>query len=173
MRSAVYRPTQSLQVLSATTHNPRYQHAPYTMDVLVSLPTYRVLICTPCGKAIIPRHLFAHLRRLHMSHSYALGSVELIHRSVKDTLPSIIEAPLVDPNKENVTFPPPDSEPLPGLQLHQAFGCNHCPFACGPLEVMMQHYNQNHALNRRTRGGLKSRPNGPLRERLDREHYGD
>lgn len=38
---------------------------------------------------------------------------------------------------------------------------------------MKQHYNVQHAIIRRHRGGNKATPIGLHRERLDREHYGD
>jgi hypothetical protein len=44
--------------------------------------------------------LQAHLNKLHIKQSTALASRALIRISVKKTLPSMLEKPLLDPRKE-------------------------------------------------------------------------
>jgi hypothetical protein len=70
------------------------------IDILIYLPRYRVMGCKPYGVAIAPHRLQAHLNKLHIKQSTALASRALIRISVKKTLPSMLEKPLLDPRKE-------------------------------------------------------------------------
>jgi hypothetical protein len=101
-----------------------------SMDILVHLPNHGVVVCRPCGVAIAPHNLQAHLNRLHIEQSTALASRDLVRTFVNETLPSMLEKPLLDPRTEELRLPEPDCKALPGLRLYQGFGCNSCGFVC-------------------------------------------
>lgn len=127
------------------------------MDILLHLPAHRVLVCLPCGIAVAPHRLQSHLRMLHLEQSGALATRELVKRFVIDTLPSILDRPLLDPRTEPVQLPATDSEPLPGLKVYTGLGCNHCPVVCKNANQIRQHYNTSHATVRKHRGGPRTR----------------
>ena len=88
------------------------------MDILLHLPNHGVIVCRPCGVAIAPHNLQAHLNRLHIEQSTALGSRDLVRIFVNETLPSILEKPLLDPRTEELYLLELDSKALPGLRLY-------------------------------------------------------
>lgn len=143
------------------------------MDVLQWLPEYRMLVCKCSGVAVTQAKLFGHLRQLHMQHSPSLGTPQLIHAFIKNILPTILNGPILDPFKEPVILPGPDREALPGLKITRGFGCDHCPFVSKNLGSIQRHFNEKHAAVRRRRGGLLGTAKGDLRDRLDREHFGE
>ena len=87
------------------------------MDVLLYLPSYRVMVCKPCGVAIAPHRLQAHLNKLHIKQLTALASCDTVRRFVNKTLPSILDSPLLDLRKENVHLPDLDCKALPRLKI--------------------------------------------------------
>ena len=89
-----------------------------SMDILVHLPNHGVVVCRPCGVAIAPHNLQAHLNRLHIEQSTALASRDLVRIFVNETLPSMLEKPLLDPRTEELRLPEPDCKALPGLRLY-------------------------------------------------------
>ena len=89
-----------------------------SMDILVHLPNHGVVVCRPCGVAIAPHNLQAHLNRLHIEQSTALASRDLVRTFVNETLPSMLEKPLLDPRTEELRLPEPDCKALPGLRLY-------------------------------------------------------
>jgi hypothetical protein len=100
------------------------------MDILVHLPNHGAVVYPPCGVAIAPHNLQAHLDKLHIEQSTALASRGLVRIFVDETLPSMLENPLLDPRTEELRLPEPDCKALPGLRLYQGFGCNSCGFVC-------------------------------------------
>lgn len=130
------------------------------MDILLHLPAHRVMVCLPCGIAVAPHRLQNHLKKLHLGQSGPLATRELVRRFVIDTLPSILDRPLLDPRAESVQLPATDSEALPGLKVHTGLGCNHCAAVCKNANQIRQHYNTSHAAVRKHRGGPRTRQKG-------------
>jgi hypothetical protein len=100
------------------------------MDILLHLPAYRVLVCQPYEVVVAPYRLQDHLNKFHLGQSRVLATRELVRRFVIDTLPSILDRPLLDPRAELIELPATDSEALPGLKVHIGLGCNHYPVVC-------------------------------------------
>lgn len=131
-----------------------------SMDILVHLPNHGVIVCRPCGVAIAPQNLQAHLNRLHVEQSTALASRDLVRTFVNQTLPSMLETPLLDPRTEELRLPEPDCKALPGLRLYVGFGCNSCGFVCKSMNQIRQHQNVEHSPVRKHRGGKRVRNRG-------------
>jgi hypothetical protein len=121
------------------------------------LPSHGVMVCKPCGVAIAPHNLQAHLNKLHIEQSTALASRGLVRTFVNETLPSMLEKPLLDPRTEEVHLPEPDREALPGLKISQGFGCNSRGYVCKGVNRIRQHHNVEHAPIRKHRGGKRMR----------------
>ena len=86
------------------------------MDILLHLPNHGVIVCRPCGVAIAPHNLQAHLNRLHVEQSTALASRDLVRTFVNEALSSMLEKPLLDLRTEQLRLPKPDCKALPGTQ---------------------------------------------------------
>jgi hypothetical protein len=127
------------------------------MDILVHLPSHGVMICKPCGVAIAPQNLQAHLNKLHIEQSTALASRNLFQTFVNETPPSMLEKPLLDPYTEELHLPELDCKALPGLKVYQDFGCNSCRFVCKSMNQIRQHHNVEHARVRKHRRGKRVR----------------
>ena len=139
------------------------------MDLLQFLPEYRVLICKPCRKGLLPGKLFSHFRKLHMADSPPLASIKSIRLLIDEVLPTHMDQPLLDPSKEPPLFPPADCDALPWLPIHDGWGCNYCHFVRKSVVDMRKHYNSAHARVRRRRGGAS---HGAAKARYDEEHFG-
>jgi hypothetical protein len=126
------------------------------MDILIHLPSYRVMVCKPCGVAVPPYMLQAHLNKLHIEQLTALASRNLVRFFVKEIIPLLLGKPLLDPRTEIVVLPDPDCESLPGLSILQGFGCNSCEYVCKGIDQIHQHYNVKHAPVRKYRGGPRT-----------------
>jgi hypothetical protein len=139
------------------------------MDILLYLPSYRVMVCKPCGVAIAPHRLQAHLNKLHVEQSTALASRDTVRRFVNETLPSILDSPLLDPRKENVHLPDLDCEALPGLKILQGLGCNSCGYVCKGIDQIRQHHNVEHASFRKHRGGPRKKHSSARQSEIDHQ----
>lgn len=142
------------------------------MDILLYLPSYRVMVCKPCGIAVAPHRLQAHLNKLHVEQSTALASRDLVRRFVNETLPSILDSPLLDPRKENVHLPDLDCEALPGLRILQGLGCNSCGYVCKGIDQIRQHHNVEHASFRKHRGGPRKKHSSTRQSEIDHQLIG-
>lgn len=86
-------------------------------------------------------------------------------------LPSLPRKPL-DPLIEDLPTLAPGEEALPALRVHSGYGCTHCHFVTKRQDNASRHYNARHAPVRRGPGAV-SQAKGALRQRLDREHFGE
>lgn len=128
-----------------------------SMNILVHLPNHGVIVCRPCGVAIAPHNLQAHLNRLHIEQSTAPASRDLVQAFVDETLPSMLEKPLLDPRTEEIRSPESDCKALPGLRLCQGFRYNSRGFVCKSINQIRQQQNVQYARVRRHRGGKRVR----------------
>jgi hypothetical protein len=143
------------------------------MDLFYYIREYRVLACRRCSAGIAPTHLVTHVYEQHRGYIQEFSSRKTIAQWIEVQLLPSLSHGLVDPATEALVFPPTDADPLPVLKVFAGTGCNHCPFVTKSERVVRQHYNVHHAPIRRQRGGAKSTARGQLRERLDREHFGE
>jgi hypothetical protein len=74
------------------------------MDLFKYLPEYRVLVCLSCQFAIPPTSLKGHLRKHQGKHAVVLTAQQI------DTVTKLMLCfDLLDPAKEPIAFPDPDS----------------------------------------------------------------
>lgn len=91
---------------------------------------------------------------------------------IDEEIPAILDRPLLDPRREHVSLPALDCEALPGLHIHRGVGCNYCRLVCKGTEAMRKHYNVEHALVRRTQGGVRRHRGSSAKLAQDFEHFG-
>lgn len=136
------------------------------------LQEQRVLVCTPCAAGVVPKHLVTHIRTNHRLYSDDFRTKQSTTEWVQDVLlPSLPCKPL-DPLIENLPIPPPGDEALPALEVHTGYVCTDCHFVTKREDNASGHSNVRHAPVRRSRGAV-SQAKGALRQRLDREHFGE
>ena len=109
----------------------------------------------------------------HRHYAHEFRTRPATQRWVEERLMPTLSGGLVDPTLETTVLPPTNCSPLPALAVQRGIKCAYCIYICHNEGVMKQHYNVQHAAVRRHRGGNKANATGLLRERLDREHYGD
>ena len=143
------------------------------MDLFQYIQEYHVLACRACGTCVVPKHLVSHIWSKHRNYGHDFRTRPLIEQWIQERLMPTVSHGLLDPAEETLALPAPGIEPLPALPVHSGFECTHCSYITRNEGVMRQHYNVQHAVVRRHRGGNKATATGLLRERLDREHYGD
>ncbi|BCR92113.1 uncharacterized protein ACHE_80013A [Aspergillus chevalieri] len=122
------------------------------MDLFLYNDTHRLWICGPCGFAVRPAHLAAHLANRHPKHPSA--ATPALRRAACALM---LKRPCWDPAREPdrpVPPPPaPGSPPVPGLPVHPGYRCPHpdCAYiVCNP-ESLLRHRTRIHA-DRRPRG---------------------
>lgn len=132
----------------------------------------RVLICKSCAAGVVPKHLKTHIRTHHRHYSSDFRTKRSTTDWVQNVLlPSLSRKPL-DPLIEDLPIPAPGEEALPALRVHSGYGCTHCHFVTKREDNASRHYNARHAPVRRGPGAV-SQAKGALRQRLDREHFGE
>lgn len=102
-------------------------------DILVHVPEYGVAICSTCRYAVQPAGLSKHLLRHGVYRNERYAQVERF-RKLK----------LLEP--EDVPVPPPHSNPIPKLPVHQGRKClaEDCSYICISEKRMQQHWRLNH-----------------------------
>jgi hypothetical protein len=129
------------------------------MDILEYLPQYRIVLCKLCKSAIHPSALPKHCQKAHgRCHStlFSNRTNELF----------------LDPRVESLPLPQTECEPFVHLRVEDGFGCNYYTLVSKIVSVLREHYNVEHALLRRSRGGQKGSSSRAVRETLEREHFG-
>ncbi len=120
-----------------------------------------------------PSVLARHLRHLHSRDSPTLASERLLQTFLEETLPSVLETPLLDPASEGLVFPPSNCRPFENLTIAKGLGCSHCPLVSVSEHRLRKHFNERHAAVSRSRGGLKGSGSSNIRDQLERKHFGD
>lgn len=88
------------------------------MDLFLYNDTHRLWICGPCGFAVRPAHLAAHLANRHPKHPSA--ATPALRRAACALM---LKRPCWDPAREpDRPVPPP---PVPGLPVHPGYRCPH------------------------------------------------
>ena len=102
-------------------------------EALEYLPGYRVLVCKKCRFAIQPSAVSNHLKR---------------HQLYRDRRKCLLDAintlELVEP--QDVTVPPPDSQPIPALPVYNGYSCliPGCGYNCASLKRIQSHESAGH-----------------------------
>jgi hypothetical protein len=111
------------------------------MDLFLYNPTYHLWICIVprCQYAVPPSTLLTHLRTRHGSHP-AAATLSLREAALE----AMLQRPWADPAREPGLFPPPGGPPVPGLPVHQGYGCPHCPYITRSLKATQNHRRQAH-----------------------------
>jgi hypothetical protein len=130
------------------------------------------MVCKPYSVTVALHRLQAHLNKLHVEQSTALASRDLVRRFVNETLPSIIDSPLLDPRKENVYLPNLDCEALPGLKILQGLGCNSCGYVYKGINQIRQHHNVEHASFRKHCRGPRKKHSSARQSEIDHQLIG-
>jgi hypothetical protein len=152
---------------------PRLYTSSLVMDLLKYLPEHRVLYCKPCKIGLIPTHYARHLHDIHSRASPELASLKTTRLFVSNVLLPSLQAPPLQPQSEPIRLPEPQAAAFPALKIFKGLGCSYCPFV-GPNRVTLsKHFNATHAAKRRGKGRPSPGAQGKLKQRLDREHYGD
>ena len=109
-------------------------------------PQYRSWICTSCRQVVILANVVGHLATKHRRHPLA--------RSGAQRAAIYVEAAKVqpwDPVLEPFIPPPPDAPPIPGLTVHDGYGCpengcpeSGCPFAARTPKSLQNHRRRQH-----------------------------
>lgn len=161
--------------MSLSVPSPFHRRMPVsiaTMEILENLPEHRVLVCRPCGIAVAPHWLHGRICKLHVGQCTGLPANKAAQLLVDEDLPAMLDRPLLDPRREYVSLPALDCEALRGRHTHRRVGYNYCHFVCKGTGVMRKHYNAEHALVRRTRGGVQRHQGSSAKLTQDSEHFG-
>lgn len=143
------------------------------MDLLEYLPEYRILCCKACKIGLVPKHYARHLHQFHSRTSPELESLRTTRLFVSDVLLPSLQTPPLQPQSEPVNFPGPHTTAFPALKVFKGLGCSYCSFVGPDRVTVSRHFNATHAAKRRSRGGPSPGARGKLKQRIDREHYGD
>jgi hypothetical protein len=114
------------------------------MDLFRHFPQYRVLVCLSCRHAVPPPGLQSHIQKHHSRHP-GCGTSERIHAVVR----RLLELDLVDPACGSVTFPSPESLPLPDLPIYSGFACASCSFVARLESTVAKHSQTVHPSGRK------------------------
>jgi hypothetical protein len=143
------------------------------MDLLEYLPEHRVLCCRACKIGLRPTHYARHLYDVHSQAIPQCSSPKAARAFVNNILLPSLPNPPLQPDNEPVSYPAPETVALPALKIVKGLGCSYCLFVGRDRGCLSQHFNISHAVKRRGPGGPSLSAQSKLKQRLDREHYGD
>lgn len=126
------------------------------MDLFDFSVAYGVLICKPCGYAVLPYAITCHLVNKHIedinifctvSEKNANQKPSKVARMFADSLLS--QYNILDPRYTKIPMPSPDAGPVPGLKIHNGVKCSKCDQVNKHLGSMKTHYNIHLPVRRR------------------------
>lgn len=127
-------------------------------DVFVFNPQHRILICKPCGFAVAPQHLTAHIKNKHAEISGYDSGFEFAVSRTKIPAVAISEAlsakyDLIDPNTQHIPRPLPSEPPIKHLKLIPGYQCTRCDFVRGKTKYAIDqikiHFNVHRTIPRK------------------------
>ncbi|GIZ36530.1 hypothetical protein CKM354_001215300 [Cercospora kikuchii] len=138
------------------------------IEVFAHLPEYGVVVCKPCGFAIIPHEFAGHLRRAHRQWDREMQ--QRVHE-VFAGLSDVAQAP------EEVTYPEAGARPIEWLPVYtDGFRCRGvdaagqpCPYMCRGAKTahIAAHCRQAHAWSsNQARGRSRNGRGGPPTDRI-------
>lgn len=121
------------------------------MDLFEYLSDYKVLVCRLCRYAVPPSWLQSHLQRRHKEdHDDLRGKSG--PANVARKLLSRIDMPLLDPSRDPVALPAPDSDPIPYLEVQTGNKCLECCKILTDTKGIVKHLREAHNIVRRGPG---------------------
>jgi hypothetical protein len=128
------------------------------MDLFIFYAPSGVLLCKPCGYAVLPTALATHISIHHLSDARNAATSSLA--SSKSKKPAELLAnhlrerfQLLDPATAKIPTPPLTDPPIPELRLHCGYQCTRCEFirlrTKTALVQMGTHFNQHRLLPRK------------------------
>jgi hypothetical protein len=133
--------------VSESLNRSKTEFAP-AMDLFQYLSEYKVLVCRLCKYAVPPSWLQSHLQRRHKEDHDDLRS-QSGPADVARELLSRIDMPLLDPRRESVTLPAPDSDPIPFLEVQLGNKCSECFKILTDTKGIVRHLREAHNIVRR------------------------
>ena len=110
-----------------------------------------MLVCRLCKYTIPPDWLQSHLQRRHKEDHDDLRS-QSGPADVARELLSRMDMPLLDPRREPVTLPTPDSDPIPFLEVQLGNKCLECSNILTDTMGIVRHLREAHNIVRRGPG---------------------
>ena len=160
-----YNARRLLPTPVASSHH-QYEPLPalFAMDLFEFNSTYYILICRQCQYAVRPNQIKGYLRASHPQHDFNTTGDYNKSQCISDIAATFTyKYNILDPDKTSTAIPPRNSPPILNLRLHRGIQCSKCPhISTGKTreEVLSKHFNQEHRLVKRGRGGNHKVPGG-------------